>query len=364
MDLDAIRSELPVLSHIAYLNAGTFGPLPRCCAVAMRDEEARELANGRSGAAYWERTNELRQRAREGFGALIGSPADHIALTRSTTEGCAIAVESLGLGPGDEIVTTDAEHFGLLGPLAASGARLAVAEVVARPAADALEAIESKIGPRTRLIALSHLSWVTGHLLPVAELCGRDIPVLVDGAQAAGSIAVDAAGIGCDFYTISGQKWPLGPDATGALYVAPRVLESLRVPLPSHFGTTSREADGSFVPAPGARRFEPGAIPAPILAGLCESLAFASGLGPARFEKALAMARHCGDALSRRVDVVTEPGHATLVSFRPRGEAAAVVQQLAERGVVVRDLPGLGWVRASIGFWTSEEDIDRLASGV
>lgn len=364
MNVDAIRSELPVLSRAAYLNAGTFGPLPRCCAVAMHEEEARELANGRSGAAYWERTNELRQRAREGFGALIGSPADSIALTRSTTEGCAIAVGSLGLGPGDEIVTTDAEHFGLLGPLAASGARLEIAKVVARPAADALEAIESKIGPRTRLIALSHVSWVTGHLLPIADLCGRGIPILVDGAQAAGSIAVDAPGIGCDFYTVSGQKWPLGPDGTGALYVAPRFLESLHVPLPSHFGTTSREADGSFAPAPGARRFEPGAIPAPILAGLCESLAFASGRGPARFEKALAMARHCRDALSRRVDVVTEPGHATLVSFRPRDEAAAVVQRLAERGVVVRDLPGFGWVRASIGFWTSEDDVERLARGV
>lgn len=364
MDLGAVRSELPVLARLAYLNAGTFGPLPRRCADAMRDEEARELEGGRSGAAYWERTSVLRQRVREGFAALVGAAADEIALMRSTTEGCAIAVGSLGLGPGDEIVTTDAEHFGLLGPLAASGATIEVARVADRPAAAALDAIEAKIGRRTRLVALSHVSWVTGHLLPVAALCGRGIPVLVDGAQAAGSIQVDAPAIGCDFYTISGQKWPLGPDGTGALYVSPRILDSLRVPLPSHFGTISRETDGRFVPAEGARRFEPGTIPGPALAGLCESLAFASGLGRVRFERALAMASRCRELLSQRVDVVTEPAHATLVSFRPRGDAAATVERLAERGVLVRDLPGLGWVRASVGFWTSEEDIDRLASGV
>lgn len=76
------------------------------------------------------------------------------------------------------------------------------------------------------------------------------------------------------------------------------------------------------------------------------------------------MAERCRELLAEKVDVVTEPGQSTLVSFRPVGDPAETVERLASQGVIVRDLPGLGWVRASVGFWTSEDDLGRLVEGL
>jgi len=214
------------------------------------------------------------------------------------------------------------------------------------------------------LIALSHVAWTTGHVLPVGALAGRGVPVLVDGAQAVGAVPVDVSALGCDFYTVSGQKWLLGPDGTGALYVRPERLEGLVVPFPSYFGMRSYEETGDFLPLEGAGRFEPGTIPAPTLAGLVASIEFARSAGSERFARAQELAGRCRELLAGRVEVVTEPGQSTLVSFRPRGDAAETVGRLLERGVVVRDLPGHGWIRASIGFWTAEEELERLATAL
>src|SRR5205823_14176913 len=83
---------------------------------------------------------------------------------------------------------------------------------------EGFDAIRTEVTPRTRLLALSHVSWLDGRLVPWRELReATNLPVLVDGAQSAGAIAVDARG--ADFYTVSAQKWLCGPDATGALYV-------------------------------------------------------------------------------------------------------------------------------------------------
>ena len=364
MNLQAIRAELPVLEHAAYLNAGTFGPLPRRTAEAMAGQTSAELATGRSGLPYFEHMRALRAQAREGVARLLQAAPEDMALTRSTSEACSLAVASLDLTPEDEIVTTDVEHFGLLGALRASGAQVRIARIREHPAGDALGAVVAALGPRTRLIALSHVCWTTGQVLPIAELADRGIPVLVDGAQSVGAIPVSVRELGCAFYTVSGQKWLLGPDGTGALYVDPSIVESLRVPVPSYYGTATREETGDFTPVPGAPRFEPGTVPAPALAGLLASLEFAAEAGEARFARALEATERCHSLLENRVEVVTEAGQATLISFRPHGDAGETVARLLERGVIVRDLPGLAWVRASIGFWTSDEEIDRLVDGL
>jgi len=363
--LEEIRRELPVLQSCAYLNTGTFGPLPTRAVEAMETRLRDELLHGRRGRPYFEEVRGLRTQVREALCTLLGAPAESVALTRSTSDGCNIAVASLRLAPEDEIVTTDDEHFGLLGPLHVSGARVRVARIRGRPLDEVAPAVEAELGPRTRLVALSHVTWTTGRVLPVEELAGRGIPVLVDGAQGAGAVPVDVGRLRCDFYTVSGQKWLLGPDGTGGLYVRPELIERLHVPFPSYFSQQSHDEGGAFVPAPGALRLEPGTLPAPALAGLLESLEFAAALGEERFRRARAMAERCRELLLEDVEVLTPPGQSTLVSFvLPGLPPADAVAALAERGVVVRDFPGLDWIRASIGFWTSEEEVERLAEGV
>lgn len=349
-----------MLERYAYLNAGTFGPLPRATVEAMQEVERRELEEGRSSRAYFERALADREALRARFAELIGSGPGLIALTSSTTEGCNVVVGGLGIGPADEVVTTDSEHPGLFGALVASRATLRIAEVRDRPAAEALAALRAEITPRTRLIAISHVSWLTGAVLPVRELSGHGVPVLVDGAQAAGTIPVDVEELGCDFYTVSAQKWLLGPAATGALYVGPERLDECRVAFPSYFSW--RLPDYELVE--GAGRFEGSWTPPASVGGLLASLAFAFDAGEERFARAREATERCRQLLAERgADVVTEAGQGTLVSWRAQ-EPAELVARLSAEGVIVRDLPGTGLVRASCGFWTSDEDLERLVRGL
>ena len=342
------RELFPVLERVAYLNAGTFGPLARATADAVQRQLQADLEDGRVGKPYFDRLLALRADVRAALAGLVGVEPEHVALTSSTTDGCNIVLAGLDLAPGDEIVITGEEHFGLTGPVHTSGARVVVVE----PDPDAILAA---VTPRTRLLALSHVLWTSGRLLPVHELRERSgLPILVDGAQSVGAIPVDARGL--DFLTISGQKWLCGPDATGALVVADP--ERLRVARPSYFSQSAHEPSGSFEPATGAARFDSGWIPPASLAGFLTAL----GLPPAsRFEWAAEQARRCRELLEPLVGVV--PGDATLVAFRAE-DPPALVARLAEANVAVREIPGTGLVRASCGWWTNEDDLARLVAAL
>src|SRR5262249_13060978 len=159
------------------------------------------LLTGRASRAYFEAGGELRQRVRERLAELLGVSAACIVPTGSTTEGCNIVVTRLRLAPHDEIVTTDSQHPGLEQPVLASAAGVIRVPVLGRPDAEVVEAIAAAVSPRTRLVALSHVLWLNGQALPLAEIKRAigELPLLVDGAQSVGAIPVDAAV--ADFYT-------------------------------------------------------------------------------------------------------------------------------------------------------------------
>jgi L-cysteine/cystine lyase len=340
-----------VLGQIAYLNAGTFGPLATATVDAVRSELERDFREGRSGRPYFARAMELRQTVRERLAAFVSADPLQVALTGSTTDGCNVVLAGLELGPDDEIVTTTDEHFGLLGPLGASRARVIVVE----PDPDRILAA---VTPRTRLLALSQVLWTTGRVLPVRELReATGIPILVDGAQSVGAIPVDVKGL--DFVTISGQKWLCGPDSTGALIVADP--DRLRVASPSYFSQATYEPEGRFEPRPGAARFEPNWWPSSSLAGL---LAAVESRPAWAFDHAAAAAERCRALLATRVDVVSPDPCSTLVAFCAQGDPAAGVEALAAAGVHVREIPGKGLIRVSCGWWTSDRDLDRLLAAL
>lgn len=357
MEFPEARAQFPVLDRLAYLNAGTFGPLARSTAEALERHRRRDLEEGRSGAGYWEGLMEGRERLRAQLATMLHATPDQLALTGSTTDGCNVVLGGLGLGPDDVVVTTDVEHPGLLGPLEASGATIRVARVRERPPDEALGLIRAEVTPRTRLLALSHVAWSTGNVLPIAELKAETgLPVLVDGAQSIGAISVDVNPF--DYYTVSGQKWLCGPEGTGALFVADP--ERLRLASPTSFGFV-HDADPSLRPKPGAARFDTSWVGPGQIAGLEAALAAAPEWS---YERALEQARSARERLAEVADVVTAPGQATLVTFRCKGDTAEAAKRLAEQGVVIRDLPGTGWLRASVGWWTSDEDVERLVAGL
>ncbi|HEX7083515.1 MAG TPA: aminotransferase class V-fold PLP-dependent enzyme [Gaiellaceae bacterium] len=354
------RARFPVCERFAYLNAGTFGPLSAATLAAMGELRDWEGQHGRGGRAYFEAMLDARERVRSLLAAQLGVPADRVALTDSTTQGVHVVVAGLDLGPGDEVVSTDAEHFGVTGPLAASGTRIRVAKVHGLPAEQAFEAIRAEVTPRTRLLALSAVSWLDGALLPWRELReATGVPVLVDGAQSVGAIAVDATG--ADFYTVSAQKWLCGPDSTGALYV--RDPEALRPRLVGYPAAESYDiAAASWEPKAGAARFDPLFSPATSLAGLEAAL---SDLPEGRFERARELVERLRELLAEAgYEVLTPPGQGTLVTFAAPGDAAEAAAALYARGVVLRDLPATGTLRASVGWWNDESDLERLVDGL
>jgi selenocysteine lyase/cysteine desulfurase len=354
------RARFPVLDTFAYLNAGTFGPLSRGTLDAEGALRRWEGEHGRGGKAYFDAMIERRDRVRGLLADQIRVPHDRVALTDSTTSAVQIVVSGLGLTDGDEVVSTDAEHFGLTGPLVASGATLRIARVRDASAADVFELIRAQVTPATRLIATSAVSWIDGTVFPWRELReATGLQILVDGAQGAGAIDEDASA--ADYYTVSAQKWLCGPDSTGALYVRePDALPARLVAYPS--AASYDIAEGVWEPKPGAARFDRTFTPASSLAGL--ETAFAD-LPAGRFERARELTEQCRELLLEHGhDVVTEAGQATLVSFRPSGEPAEAVVALYERGVVLRELPGTGLLRASIGWWNDRSDLERLVDGL
>ena len=353
MTFEEARAQFPVLERYAYLQAGSVGPLARGTLIAMRAAQDKGITEGRGSRAQFMRLLDDREELRSEIAALVGVPTDTVALTASTTDGCNIVLAGLGLGRTDEVITTTDEHFGLLGPLHMSGAKVVVVE----PDADL---IVSAVTERTRLLAVSHVLWTTGAVLPVHELkAATGLPILVDGAQSVGVVPVDATGL--DFYTVSGQKWLCGPEGTGALVVAEP--ESLAVSRPSYLSQRSYDLDGTFEAKDGAARFDPNVNPTAAVAGLREAL---RSVPEWAYERAHETAERFRARLAEAgCDVVVPQERATLVAWRvPADESAEVVARLADAGVIVRDLPGRGLVRASVGWWTNDDDLERLVDAL
>lgn len=353
-----------MLEGLAYLNAGTDGPIPRRAAEAATARLEREVVTGRCGAIPQAEVEALADRARGLLSALVGASTNEIALTRSTTDGVNVVLAGLDLGHADEVLTSDEEHPGLLAPLAALRRRAGIVLRVA-PFARLEEAVTEK----TRLIAVSHVSWMTGARAPIERLAATGVSLLVDGAQAAGAIPVDLDGLGCSYYAGSGQKWLCGPNGAGFLFVRADSIEGLGMPRPGYV-TVAQDSDPlALEPRPGARRFDTGEPSGPALASSIASLELLGEFGWGRvFEHAAS----CAERLRELLPPLARPvagAATTLVSFAPRGigdadEAKRAVLRLAERGVIVRAIPGRPWLRASVGAWTSNADLERLLAAL
>lgn len=357
VDPSGLRSEFPVLAELAYLNAGTDGPLPGRAVEAARAELDRELAAGRA-LTHFERRRELGDGLREAYArALRAEPAD-VALTTSTTEGMAQVVTGMDLRPGDEILTSDEEHPGLQGALAAARD---IVGVQIREVPLALVAQEA--GPATRLVACSHVSWVTGAFAPT-ELAELDVPVLLDGAQGLGAVDVDVTALGCDAYAGAGQKWCCGPDGSGALWVSPEFRGQLAVSRRGYGNLQDGSLGLDALVHEDARCFDAPALSAEALACSLAAAEVLEAFGWERvWERARTLAARLAEMLAERGREPLPRGASTLVSF-PSPDAEAERNELAEQGVLIRNIPGRGCLRASVGAWNDEGDLDRLVAAL
>jgi L-cysteine/cystine lyase len=353
--LVAFRDEFPVLQNTAYLNAGTDGPLPRAAIELAQTELAAELEEGRL-YSHFMRRHELADQLRDGYARLANCHSDDIAVTSGTSFGLGAVMAGMDLGPSDEIVTSDSEHPGLIGPLIAARHRGATVRAVS------MKDLADAVTPKTTLVAASHVSWITGEITP-PELADVGVPVILDGAQGAGAVEVDVEALGCVAYAAAGQKWLCGADGTGFLYLQPEFGERVRTVAPTYFSfeDTSKGLDAAL--RAGARRLDT-PLSREVLATSVAAFEVLEAEGfAAIFERAADLAEHLARQLADKGRTVAPRDRGTLVSFEdPDPEATR--QALLDGGVAVRNLPGYPYLRASVGAWNDESDLERLLTAL
>ena len=338
--------------------------------------EADDLCSGPAyleGAGLFARQGEASTRAREAAARLVNAGPNDVALTQNTTHGMNLGVASIDWHEGDEVVSTDTEHPGCLMPLHAIARRFGVRINLVSPPVTP-EKVEAALNPRTRLVALSHVDWTNGEVLPLEEICAvareRDILTLVDGAQSVGNIPVHIPAAGADMYAFTGHKWVLGPEGMGAFYVRPGLavhspnVGYLSLPSPADF-----DRQGDYELRPDARRFEASTMSASLAGGFAEAADATRDRGEEGFREIRHKANFLMDLLSDLPRVTLRsprPAQSGLVSFEIGGvEAKEAAERLLEQRFVLRYVPArVPYVRASTHLFNTEEELGGLAEAV
>lgn len=376
--LATIRDALPALAAGIYLNTGSVGPLPAETAAAMAEQAEYELRTGRAHVDSFAVAMQRMDEARAAVAAVLTADVDDIALTHATTDGMNIGAWAIDWRAGDRVVTTNLEHPGGIGPLYMLRDRLGVdvriVDVGLGGDREALlAAFDAAIDDRTRMVAISHVLWATGAVMPIAEIAAmahaRGAIVVIDGAQSAGAIPVDLAATGADVYAIPAQKWLLGPEGMGAVAVTRQARERLRPTFAGHFTFERFDSSGLGATWASARRFEGSSFHRPSVVGMARSIGWLSmfiGLDWV-YRRGAAMAGMAHDRLSAIPGVtVLTPRHAMagLISFRVAGwPAQAVVDELGARVfAITRTVVLVDAARISVACFTSEDELERLAT--
>jgi L-cysteine/cystine lyase len=375
----AIRAELPVTQTLIFMNTGTNGPIPRRSHDALIQYAQTELTEGRVGHATYMRLFELLEQARAHMATVLGCDPLEIALTHNTTEGMNIALMGLDWQKGDELVTATTEHPGGLNPAylikQRYGAKLRMTEI-ALPHVDPIAALQRALTSRTRAVVLSHVSWSTGMVLPIREMADLTHQAgalfICDAAQSCGMVPSNVYDLGVDAYACSGQKWLCGPDGTGALFVRKDRLPDIQPTYFGYFGIKHgmSTTEGHFIPSDGAQRYEVASLYPPAIKAFVTSLDWIiNEIGLEWiYQRIAALGQYCYRVLSAVEGVTLHSPRehmAGLVHFSVDGIAPAdLTHKLSERSIIIRDTPQPAVNRVSLGFYNTEEEIDRLAEAI
>jgi cysteine desulfurase/selenocysteine lyase len=392
LDADRLRADFPILAQevhgkpLVYLDNGASTQKPNAVIDAVGDFYARDYANIHRGVhTLSERATAAFEGARDRVQRFLNAADRHeIVFTRGTTEAVNLVAASFGgqrIGAGDEIILTGMEHHSNIVPwqLLAErvGAQIRVVPLFDDGSLD-LEAYAALFGPRTRLVAVVHVSNALGTVNPVAEMIAtahaHGVPVLVDGAQAVAHARVDVQALDCDFYAFSAHKI-YGPSGIGALYGRRELLEAM--PPWQGGGDMIRTVafEGSTWADP-PYRFEAGTPHIAGAVGLVAALDYVDGIGL----DAIAAHEHdllaYGTALLEQVPglrlIGTAADKAAILSFVIDGVHAHDIGTVLDfEGVAVRAghhcaMPVMtrygvpATARASLGLYNTRADIDAL----
>ena len=396
LDVAALRAHFPILSRqvrghaLRYLDNAATAQVPAAVLDAVRAHDAMHRANVHRGVhKLAEEATQAYEASRAALAGWLGVGSDEIVFTSGATAALNLVAQSWTrrLVPGDEILLTELEHHSNIVPWQFAAERQGLV-IRAIPVTDEgrldLDALPRLTGPRTRLIAATHVSNVTGAVSDVAALgaaaraCGAKL--LLDGSQRAPHGPLDLPALGADFYVLTGHKL-YGPSGIGALWARREILADMPPFLGGGEMIRRVTLQGSTYADP-PRRFEAGTPPIAQAVGLGAALGFLAALDwsdIAAHEAALTQRLLDGLAADRRIRVLGPPGlqgRLSVVSFdMDVAHPHDICQILDARGVACRgghhcaqplmdrfDLPGT--TRASIGIYNDAADIDALLDGL
>ena len=395
-DVARVRAEFPILQQaingrpLVYLDSAASSQRPRVVLRAVEHYETHLHANVHRGVhtlSQW--ATDAYERSRETVRRFINAGSTReIIFVRGTTEAINLVANSWGRGhltAGDEVLITHLEHHANIVPwqmvCAATGARLRAAPLTATGEVD-LDAFRKLLTPRTRMVAIAHISNALGTVLPVREIVrlahAQGVPVLVDGAQAIPHAEVDVRALDCDFYAFSGHK-VYGPTGIGVLYGRDSLLDAMP---PWQGGgemilsVSIESSTYNGLPA----KFEAGTPNISGAIGLGAALEFVESLGRpaiAAHEHGLLTLASAGLAALPGVRLVgTAPGKAAVVSFTMDGiHPHDIGTILDSEGIAIRTghhcaMPVMEYfglpatARASFGCYSNAQDVERLVQGV
>ncbi len=394
-DVERIRADFPILQESVYgqplvfLDSAASAQKPRAVIEAMDQVMEQCYANVHRGAHYLSQTLTNRyEGVRETVARFINAASDReIVFARNATEAINLVAHSFGnrLGEGDEVIVSEMEHHANIVPWQLLRERTGIVLRVVPITDDGvlrMDAYEELLGPKTRLVAITHVSNVLGSVTPIKEIVrlahAQGVPVLVDGSQAVVHSRVDVRDLDVDFYAFTGHKL-YGPTAIGVLYGKAELLKEL----PPFLGGGDMIRTVSFDKttfAPPPHRFEAGTPPIVEAIGLEAAITYMEGIG---LEQIAAHERMLLQRATQKLSAIegltihgTAPDKCSIISFTMAEAHAHDVGTIIDRkGVAIRVghhcamplMERLGvdaTARASFGMYNTLAEIDALVDSL
>ncbi len=384
INIENIRSNIPILKDIISFNSGMDGPLPTNTIKAIKESFDKQYKLGTFTKEGIKTFYDELVEAKLKIASFTGCEPKNICLTPNTTFGINIALNGFTWTQNDEIISTKHEHPGALFPLynlkERFGTQIKLIDIdINHP----LDSILAHISKNTKAIVISHVFYETGNFIfdlreIISELRNRNIISIIDGAQAAGAIQLNLNELNPDFYSCPGQKWLMGPCGTGFLYVNEKQF-SKRPPWPSivgfnsaKFTSTDRLYDLNFkwMPNQDASLFEFGGLNSSIFKGLSTSIDLIeqSSKQVDIYKRIYDLADYLINRLKEKPNVITHTSkhHLGLVSWEHKKILAHdLVNKLwSERKIAIREIQGCNLCRASVHFFNTRDEIDVLVESL
>ncbi len=379
LDIDKIRSEIPSLEKLIYMNTGGTGPMARAAIDAITETYQTIGTQGPDAPTVLGPILERLEQTREAIARFFGVTSEEIAFVRAVSEGLSTVAYGMDWQPGDEVIVTEEEHpTGIMIWLSLGeryGIRVKKLPLVT-DRQELLAGLANLMTDRTKLLCLSHVTTDTGTRLPAADICRlahqRGVPVAFDAAQSAGQFSIDLREMDCDFYSCTGHKWLLGGWGTGVFYVKRDWIDKLKISWTGSRAGTWDPFTDALEYSDTAHRFEFGGRHNPLYLAMGKAIEFIDSLGLDEIETRV---RGLTDRLKAAISEI--PG-ATLCS--PEGpEFSTGIVTFSIDGLTGKELNWQMWerwrvlgratlkqpaMRLSTAFFNSDQEIETIISGI